>query len=162
MLKLLKKIFSKNAAPDSADDKEHALAVCILERAMQEKASAILFGVPPGENYNREEHRLFSQEVDEETREFARLQDLELKEPESIEISSIPIFMKIEGKWLEVLDLPMALHSNVISTIKDYACEFDLAAMKINFPLGSTTVSFTFDTNENFNYLASDLSFHLK
>ena len=162
MLKLLKKIFSYDITLDKEEHKESQLAIAIFERAMQENATAILFGVPPRETYNREEHRFLNREVDEETRAFGKTQGLEIKEPKTIEISSIPIFMMIDDKWLEVFDLPMSLHSFVISSIEDHACEFELAAMKVNFPIDSATASFTFDTNENFNFLASDLTFHPK
>ena len=162
MLKLLKKILSYEIISEKNEKKESELAISIFERAMQENATAVLFGVPPGENFNREDHRIFNREVDEETRNFAKLQGLEVKEPETIEISNIPIFMMIKNKWYYVFDLPMSLHTYVIESIKDYACEFELAALKVNFPIESANASFTFDTNENHNYLASDLKFHPK
>jgi len=162
MIKFLKKILSYEIIPETEDKTDSELAKKIFERAMQEKASEILFGVPHGQESDKKENYIFNQSPDDEVREFAQSQGLEIKEPEKIEISAIPIYMKIDDKWHEVFDLPMSLHSFVIGTIKDYAEEFSLAKMHIRLPLETGTASFIFDTNENHNYLASELKFNPK
>lgn len=135
------------------------LVLQIFERAKQENATDILFGVPPGEVYDREENKTFSQVPDEELKVFAKTQELDIKEPEPFEMSSVPIFMKIDSKWNLVLDIPMCLHTECIDNIQSFSTDYSTTTMDITISLEDSVATFKFDTNENFNYLASDITF---
>lgn len=159
MFNFLKKVFTHEPEGSDASSETSQLALQIFERARQEHATEILFGVPPGESYDRSEHETFSQEPDEEVREFAKSQGLDVKVAEPIELSSIPVYMKIKNEWHMVLDIPMCLHSDCINSIKSFYQDFSMASMTIEMPLENSIAIFNFNTNENFNYLASDLTF---
>lgn len=158
MLNFFKKLLC-TFADQTKENELSELTLKIFERAFQENASELLFGIPPGEDFDHESNRVFKQEVDEETREFAEAQGLEVKEPENIDLSNIPIFMKINGQWEYVFTLPMVLHTQVIEELKNHSEDFSISSMQVNLEIDSLTVSFTLDTNENFNYMASGLKF---
>lgn len=168
VIQFLKKLFNPDPSEFDGDpsgcngDPMSQLAIQIFIRAEQEGATSILFGVPTGESYDRESAEFYEQTPDEEVREFARSQGLDVKEPEPFEISPIPIFLNIENEWRMVFDIPMCLHTSCIEYIKSFSTDFTTATMNIEMPLEESNAIFKFNTNENFNYIASELKFEKK
>ena len=115
--------------------------------------------MPPGESFDRESNEIYDQSPDDEVRAFAKSQGLDIKETEKFEMSQVPIFMKIQGQWHQVFCIPMCLHTDCIESIKANSEDFSTAAMKIILHLEGSIAKFDFNTNENFNYMASDLKF---
>ena len=152
----------KKLVPEPEYDEESKvfqLVQKIFERAQQEGSHEILFGVPPGETAvdlseaNAEE---FDENL-QELNQFAKEQGLDIKIPERVEVSSIPIWMKIEEEWYQVFEVPTCLLHECIRAIHFFSDPFSLNTINVKYPLEDKTAYANLDLNENFNYHLTDV-----
>jgi|SaaInlStandDraft_1057018.scaffolds.fasta_scaffold318281_1 hypothetical protein len=124
MIKLFKKL---NPKPE---DKTESLFKMILQRCLDEKATSIIFGVPTGHNYepiNHEDQRLN-------------------------EVLVIPIWMKFQDDWHQVLTLPTDLLPALIEVAKGYSEEYSLGNRELIIPLETQEIKAILTMNKNFHY----------
>lgn len=143
----------------SGDCKIFSLLQKFFERAHQEGCNEMLFGVPPGESASENKKELEDefQKNWEETSQFALEQGLEIKVPDKIEISDIPIWMKRENEWHEIFSLPSSLLHECIRALNFYSKEFSTSTVKVELPLDDKTAYANLNLNENYNYILTDI-----